>query len=269
MRFSERMGLSPLKNAIQLDSMDGDLRAGLWNVFRPVFLDSLNSGDYRAHARSRLGVIWDQFFKLPTDEAPTDTRYAVKLLKPEFLSGDYLRVYDLIDFTVQRFGDTFRTLASAYNVVLEREVAGYRFVGGVLSPISSEYELQSIEEGLAAAVRFSGAALHLQTALKYLSDRESPDYRNSIKESISAVESVAQELTGKPKATLGDLLPMLEKAGTLHRAQREAFSKLYGYTSDEGGIRHALLDDDKSDFAAAKYMLAVCSAFIVFVSARA
>jgi hypothetical protein len=42
---------------------------------------------------------------------------------------------------------------------------------------------------------------------------------------------------------------------------KRAFDKLYGYTSDADGIRHALLEEDSVTFEQAKFMLVVCSAF--------
>lgn len=42
----------------------------------------------------------------------------------------------------------------------------------------------------------NGANIHLTKALSLLSDRNKPDYRNSIKESISAVEATCKSLTG-------------------------------------------------------------------------
>ena len=33
MRFSQRMGYKPIKEIIQKESLDKDLRTGLWNVF--------------------------------------------------------------------------------------------------------------------------------------------------------------------------------------------------------------------------------------------
>lgn len=264
------MGIRPVKTAIQVDSMDADLRAGLWNVFRPRFVEPLGSRDVNSRdaAIRRVHVIWDELLKRPSDEAPTGSVAAAQVFKPGFISGDYMDVYDLVDFTVQSFGRAFTALAGAYNSVLEREVSGYRFVAGILTPISNEYELQAIEDALAASGPMSGAATHLQTALHHLSDRDAPDYRNSIKESISAVESAARAMTGSPKATLGELLPVLERSGRIHPAQKDAFSKLYGYTSDEGGIRHAMLDASEVDFADAKYMLAVCAAFLAYVASR-
>jgi hypothetical protein len=69
-----------------------------------------------------------------------------------------------------------------------------------------------------------------------LSDRELPDYRNSIKESISAVENVVAKTVGVEKGTLGQLIKKLEDEINLQPTLRTAFSSLYGYTSDEGGI---------------------------------
>jgi hypothetical protein len=43
---------------------------------------------------------------------------------------------------------------------------------------------------------------------------------------------------------------------------------LYGYTSDQAGIRHALTEAEKVDFSDAKFMLVVYSAFINFVEGK-
>ena len=108
---------------------------------------------------------------------------------------------------------------------------------------------------------------HLRRALELLADRNTPDYRNSIKESISAVESLAALTVGE-SGTLGQLIKKLEQKIGLHPALGKAFNKLYGYTSDEGGIRHALADEETADFDHAKFMLVVCSAFVGFVLSK-
>ena len=49
----------------------------------------------------------------------------------------------------------------------------------------------------------------------------------------------------------------------MHQALEGAFSKLYRYTSDESGIRHALMEGGREvTFDEAKFMLVTCSAFI-------
>jgi hypothetical protein len=38
MTFSQRIGIRPIKSAIQIRSMDADLRVSLWNVFYDIYL---------------------------------------------------------------------------------------------------------------------------------------------------------------------------------------------------------------------------------------
>ena len=101
--------------------------------------------------------------------------------------------------------------------------------------------------------------------MELLSDRKNPDYRNSIKESISAVESFCKLLTKNEKATLGEALKVLEDKYELHPALKSSFSHLYGYTSDADGIRHCLIDQPNLSFEDAKFMLVSCSAFINYL----
>jgi hypothetical protein len=101
-----------------------------------------------------------------------------------------------------------------------------------------------------------------------LASRDAPDYRNSIKESISAVESLVAITLGTDKGTLGQLLKRLEDEIGLHPALKTAFSNLYGYASDEGGIRHALLEAERVEYEDAQFFLVVCSAFTNYVQSK-
>lgn len=64
-----------------------------------------------------------------------------------------------------------------------------------------------------------------------MSDRKAPDYRNSIKESICAVEAICRVITKQKNATLGQALKKVESDISLHPALKNSFSSLYGYTS--------------------------------------
>jgi hypothetical protein len=70
------------------------------------------------------------------------------------------------------------------------------------------------------------------------------------------------------KGTLGQLVKKLEDEIGLHSALRNAFSSLYGYTSDEDGIRHAILESSTVGFDEAKFFLVTCSAFVNFVQSK-
>jgi hypothetical protein len=110
----------------------------------------------------------------------------------------------------------------------------------------------------------------LRNSLDLMSDRDDPKYGDSIKNSISAVETVCRKLTGNNKATLGQALKRLKDAGIqLHPSLELAFGQLYGYTSDESGVRHAMMDEDHLELEDARYMLVACSAFISYLVVKA
>ena len=102
-------------------------------------------------------------------------------------------------------------------------------------------------------------------------DRDNPDYENSIKESISAVEAICEIITGTKgkEATLGNMLKKMEEKGVeIHGGLKSAFNILYGYTSDANGIRHAGdIGGASSTFEEAKFMLVACCAFTNYLTA--
>jgi len=83
------------------------------------------------------------------------------------------------------------------NSVLERELSAYRFVEGKITQITTEAEVSEIEEALEISKPSKAVNTHLKRALDLLADRKSPDYRNSIKEAISAVEAICNLITKK------------------------------------------------------------------------
>ena len=161
-----------------------------------------------------------------------------------------------------------KAVEELFNQLFEKEYVGYRFIDGKAIPITDEIEQKAIEQSL--DTQFAGCKSQIQKALGFLSDRDHPDYKNSIKESISAVESICQIITNDNHATLGEALKLLENKGiTLHPALKKAFSSIYGYTSDEGGIRHAEgMFESNVTFEEAKYMLVSCCAFVNFLTAE-
>ena len=152
-------------------------------------------------------------------------------------------------------------LSRRLNTVLEERRVVYRFVSGWMTDVDNKQEREAVE----AAMRESA---HIEKAVALLYSRDNPDYANSIKESISAVEDICKEITGKPKATLADCLHVIDDKAPMHAALKQALTKLYGYTSDEGGIRHAGLSGGEVAFEEAKFMLVACSAFCNYLRAK-
>lgn len=162
----------------------------------------------------------------------------------------------------------FNIFQKWFNDLFEKEYVGYRFVAGKIVPITDKIEMQEIEE--ACQTPFEGARIQLQKALGFLSDREHPDYKNSIKESISAVESVCKVIANKPKAELGDALKALIAEGyPIQGALKTGILALYGYTCEAGGIRHAERETESTvTFEEAKFMMVTCSAIVNYLVAE-
>ncbi len=194
-------------------------------------------------------------------------RNAEKLEKYILNSDKWYTIYDFIERYLNMLDkNTSNKMTQAFNNILEDEVSAYRILDRKAIPVINKTELNTIEE--AKNIKFESVNTHITKAISLYSDRRNPDYENSIKESISAVESlccIITELNGS-KATLGKAIKKLKDKGIhIHTAMETAFSSLYGYTSDENGIRHGGIDFTNAPSEDAKYMLITCSAFINYL----
>ncbi|MDO9054000.1 MAG: hypothetical protein Q7U37_08755 [Gallionella sp.] len=274
-RFSQRHGYSPLEQAFQRESIDEALRTKLWNVLKVTIWDKYDHRDYRfQETNQRIDMmmkrLWFNFFNKDLDALPefhSRHRYegAYDQLKKHFLTCEWFAVYDFIEeISLDQSNLLDDKSRDWVNNVLEEQNAAYRFVGKEIAEITDKQEIAAIEDGLEHPEK--PVRIHLEAALRMLSDKQAPDYRNSIKESISAVEAACRLVSGNKSATLGDAL---KKIQNLHPVLSKAFNQLYGYTSDASGVRHSLVDDANISYADAKFMLVVCAAFVSYLKVSA
>jgi hypothetical protein len=215
--------------------------------------------------------IWADYLRRPIDGLPPYISDAIGAVKDYFFKCPWNECYDFIEYvsTVYTDQDTNGKFQRYCNWTLEREVSAYRFVGSRIVEMTSLDEIQEVQATLALSDPFAPVSIHLRRALDLLADRKSPDYRNSIKESISAVEAVSKILAEDPRADLTQALRHVKAKAGLHPALEKAFIRMYGYTSDADGIRHALMDEPTVRFADAKFMLVACAAFVNYLRAKA
>lgn len=264
--FSERIGIVPEK-AIQVDGMDEDLRNRLWNAFYIFYCE-----ERTASTETLMKKLILYHLKIPINRELLDWEKILIKIHDYFFKCNWYQVYDFVEFVYNECPDEDRNedFLKYCNKLLEGEKSAYRFVGAKIIKVTSETEIKEIEEALDSTEPLKGVNIHLKTALDLLSDRKNPDYRNSIKESISAVESICELILGEKK-TLGKALDKIEKEGNIeiNPKLKEAFKHLYWYTSDAEGIRHALLDEPNLSFEDAKFMLVSCSAFVNYLIVKA
>lgn len=271
-RFSQRIGAVEAPTAIQLEGMSAALRNSIWNYIHALFSKD-DSGWWGIAEYSA-----QFFFKVPVDELPPYNLRRMEWIKKHVYDMTWHEVYDFVEFVADWYEKSLRypkvrktQIHSVFNQILEIELSGYRFIQGELAPISNPAEVSEIESALNTTAKhgLAGAHAHISTALQLLAKRPDPDYRNSIKESISAVEAIAKQLGSPESQGLGGALNELSRKVSLHGGFRAGLLSLYGYTSDEGGIRHAMLDEPNVGYDEAKYMVVACSAFVNYLTAKA
>ncbi len=277
--FSDRNGIKVENTEIQTTKFDNRTRVSLSNATNIILNAKFGNFGYpnSSECQSFVKHFWstvygreiewnryyspDKLLEAISDTIKTDSYDAV-LTVIEY-------IIDEIDDSVYDSSFVFQnrsyTAAAIYNDVFEREYVGYRIINGEARRITDEVEVEAIEETLSSVQE--EVKHHIEKALGFLSDRESPDYANSIKESISAVERMCSIIVGKA-TSLGDALSNLQKKGvSIHPQLRSAFEKLFAYTNGASGIRHAgELDGKDSTFEEAKFMLISCCAFINYLT---
>jgi len=269
------MGLVSPRTVIQIGSIDEELLTDLWNFFYVYLLEPFRKSDYFS-SDNGLGLffkrLWTSYFNKEINKFPKRTFEIEDHLSEFFLRfAKWYETYDFLESCIPLFVyldyQDSESFCLAINSILENNMSGYRFVSGVITPIIDEKEIETIESAITNTEINSVIRKHLQDALLKLSDRDNPDFRNSIKESISAVEAYAIKISGNPKAMLSSALDSIERTGKVkfHKALKNGFSSIYGWTSDDQGIRHALQDEPTLDSEDAIFMLVACSAFINYL----
>ena len=277
--FSERHGIKP-RQALQLDTIDDDTRIRLWNLFHDVYaydltipLAILTLGiNWGSPTKSFYRELWGSHLALNVARFDSQTLYIIhNEIQKYFYECEWNEVFDLLEYTVKNYPDAeaISVFIEECNKLFEKDNSGYRFVDMLITPITTEEEIKEIEKALSYPLK--PVHEHLQTALIHFSNRDTPDYRNSIKESISAVESLCNLINEGRSETLGKTLTNIEKRGriSIHGALKSSFSSLYGWTSDAEGIRHALMEDASLSSEDARFMLVSCSAFINYLVVKA
>lgn len=277
--FSRRHGYNPDINPLKLDEVTDAIVNRIWNLVASHlrFFYPADGNDRFEAGSSRLAhFLADGFFSLAIDDVPSDLRFQREWTRKNYMEavkGRWYRLYDFIEYLVgnwktlpKRQSHTDDEFARDVNRVLEEERSGWRLRRGIVAPMTSKLEMDAVNQAAdeAAAHGLGAVRVQLDAAARKLALRPEPDFRGSIKESISAVESLAKLLSGTAKGGLDLALTKADPAESMHPALRQALLKLYGYTSDEhGGIRHCLLDESRTiGLAEALFMLVACSAFV-------
>ena len=271
--FSQEQGFEEVPRPLQLGQLPPAARTMIFNELY-VQLEKTSVVVYEV-GRRVVGGVWssilqakhmilDKRFK---DEWDSSFNACATELKYRIVGDPPEKVFDLIQFIMRLQGCPPEFTAGMIVVFRHCQLAYAIDMGPPVTivPAATAEEREQLTRNLneLRAARLDGCTTHLRNASQCINDG---DWRGSVHESINAVESVAKTII--PGAnTLKKALAPLEKQGTLqHKAFKEALDKLYGYTSDEKGIRHSLLSAQANvTIDEAVFMLGACASFASYL----
>jgi hypothetical protein len=267
--FLQAEGAEPLPSQLALREVSQELAAKIWLVLYGSLNATKVTMDY---SPNRIGTAWreilsDWFVNHEhgfADEFTSELPAWTVVLKAKIASRRYLDVFEFLQF-VLRHRNAPSAVIQGIAKALADSRAAYFITDRTIYPKASETEGQVLEDALSRLrhAEYGGARLHLATAATLLSQG---DYAGSVRESASAVESIARTI--EPEADkLSTALAKLQSSGRVHNGLRAAMNSLYGYASDEEGVRHSLVFQGASmvDEPDAIFMLGACASFITFV----
>ena len=272
--FSQAYGYEELPRPLKLGEIDRESRVNLWNQFYNHLVLIIDDIDFHYEeaiaAREIIRFLHTDFFVLPVNAFVLNSERIVYEYESMFMNDPFNEVFDLL-LAVMRHPDCPQTFPeSVSRVFKECRLAYVLDVGSppTIYPSATPQEGENILRANAELIGegLVGAVSHLRQAADCVNRG---DHSGAMRESIHAVESTARHFDPNAK-TLNPALKALEDGGNLHPALKGAFSKLYGYTSDEQGIRHALIDNPQAnvDQDEAVFMLGACASFSSYLARK-
>ena len=273
--FSQANGYEEIPGPLNLEELSEEARTHIWNAF---YLHLPDPETFR----QTLSTIWYDILwrmhvhhdNLPIDEWDGGLEHIKRNLRHRIGTSPFNKVFDLLQFVMRQpkcppdfiktMKGVFATFRLAY--IIDGENLTDKEHPPTILPAVTREEGESLLDSFRTLreAGLGGGTSHLQKASVCINQG---DWAGSIRESIHAVESVARTIDPQASQTLGPALASIERHGALHPALKSAFSKLYGYTSDEQGIRHALLNGDEAAVGMdeAVFMLGACASFASYL----
>ena len=269
--FSQREGAAPLPEPMQLEHLSVDFRNTIWYYIDQAIKAEMNHHYYK-HDSVLRQIIFHYTLEIlhqPHDALDHSPSEHQTMLRELILTSPYDKVLTLLEHILRQIEcpkqlreeleDVFHTEQVAYCVRYIEDVPTVIPRFNEESGALTEQAIERIERNGPA-----GSKRHFREATQLINEKR---YGDAVRECVHAVESTARVIAPEGN-TLGLALKSLEEAGVqIHPALRQGFEKIYGYSCDEDGIRHALLDKYEAnvDLSDAVFMFGACASFTAYL----
>lgn len=275
--FSERNGYVKPSKVFILKKVPTEVSnaicSALIRAVQEMDLDCFAQFDKLKPSERLSQYIWSHFWNESILGSEYDSKHCWGDVLTWFNSNEIKWYYkiDFVEFVIDNFQSARirEKFIDELNDQFESLNFGYRIVDGYVIDVVSKHEIESIEDAIENSP--DQVRHHMGNALSLYSKRPEPDYANSIKESISAVEAQLRNMTGAN--TFGEALNALQKSEKkIHPRLKETLDKLYAYTNQpDTGARHSLMDTESEYIPASEealFMVITCSAAVNYLKTK-
>lgn len=256
MQFSYRHGYDPeFDNKVVRDEAPRWVRKLYFSKILEQLLQNSQSSNIDKQPIPIYDLIYD--INAMDDKEPDEYDFghtaAIDILRNLIMGISWYRFYDTVETVAEKLIDDDDTFTwgnqknesysfSAYRQRVNELFSEYKVdwrmneTGQLESPLPHflEDKIKNTEDKLAD--RFKPARVHYVKARAYALGSHR-DAENSIKESISAIESVCRTFY-PAAATLGEALKMMKKDGSISPMLITVIDKFYAYANAEPAVRH-------------------------------
>lgn len=279
--FSQRAGEATLPEALEAGKLSTRFRNAVWfHVGSSMKEKILRISEHEfMFIEDYTGKFWEFFWlsycldilEIPHDMPEHQPQEAYARVRTIILDGKTHEVLTFIEYMF-RISNIPHALRDSIENSFQFVPYGVDRSGEpvCIFPTTSEEMETSVKRALAKInkSKLTGVKTHLHNASQELNGG---NYAASIRNSIDAVASAARKIDPDAAKDLGPALNSLERKGIIkHRALTVAFKKLYGYTSDEQGIRKPLIENESADvgFDEAIFMYGACVSFVDYLVSK-
>jgi len=185
----------------------------------------------------------------------------------------WYKVYDIIEAMYDRFVQHDAQnrqrdavlFAEAVNSFFIEEGIGWQLSNGqivVRGTETFEATVHTATEALQSAQRPT-AASHLHEALGDLSRRPEPDLSGAVYHAMGSLECLARDVTGNPKATLGEVLK--NNPDLLPKPLDTALSQVWGYASN---VARHVQEGCEPGRDEAELVVGLCAAVVTYLTRK-
>lgn len=274
--FSQAERLAPLPQPLALGELSAEVRNLLWRAFYEELRRCTEHPSMGGH--SFLNDPWSKilydyhsdFLIRSPDEYENRSATQIEIVKLTILEEDWNQVFDFVQFAL-RHRELPHRFADKISYALRRGRAAYVLVDNdyTIAPAATPEEGATIDRAFQdlAPTGLHGGSAHLRASIEELNNGH---FADSVRESVHAVESVARVLAPNSPDSFRGALSALKRVANIHNYLEQGFKNIYGYSSDEDGIRHPMLEDPtRVDQVDAVFMIGACASFISYLIGKA